>query len=215
MRFTYKITQVRVSQPEQHAHALGRRERQIEPSDSGRTARAAQRSPVARVQPGQHVAKRLGRDVAAEPELACGRADPLSPSLTRRQVVVLDPVAHALRHVDTSLRLVEVVLGLAGRQLADRENGCGPLIVKPTSEARRQADSPKWRAALVAATAAVPRSEVGRQDGRASHPSVQGCAADDEPLVDWRRVRARSTPSTLTGWDACDPLHHMGSTTRD
>ena len=145
MSFTYRVTQFRATEPEQQAHALRRRERQIEPGDPCRTARCPQRSPVARVQPGQHVAKRLGRDIAAEPELTRGCADPLSPSLARRQVVVLDPLAHALRHVDALLRLVEVVLGLAGRQLADREHGCRPLIVKPTSTARGQRDWQRWR----------------------------------------------------------------------
>ena len=37
-------------------------------------------------------------------------------------VVLLDPVADAVDHVDPPLRLVEVVLGLAGRELADRQH---------------------------------------------------------------------------------------------
>jgi hypothetical protein len=40
----------------------------------------------------------------------------------RADVVVLDPLADALNDVDTVLGLVEVVLGLSGRQLADRQH---------------------------------------------------------------------------------------------
>ncbi len=111
-----------VPDAEEHADALGRRERQVEPAHANPAAAVPERRAVPRIAPGEHAPQILSLHRPVEPELAPRRTEPLAARLRRAEVVVLDPFGHAVDDVDADLRLVEVVLGLAGRELADREH---------------------------------------------------------------------------------------------
>ena len=91
-------------------------------SDSRAARRRPQFRAVVRVKTIEHPPQRVPTDLAAKPELAGRGANPSTACLARTDVVVLDPSADALHHVDPRLSLVEVVLGLSGRELADRKH---------------------------------------------------------------------------------------------
>jgi hypothetical protein len=111
-----------VADGEEHAHALRSRVRQIEGSDSRSAGQLPKRPPIAGMESTQKPAQLDGLDRTAERELPTRRSDPLAPSLLPFDVVVLEPLADTHDDVDATLRLVEVVPGLAGDELADREH---------------------------------------------------------------------------------------------
>jgi hypothetical protein len=110
----------RFTDPEHEAHALGRRERQVEPGYPNRARRLPQRPPVVR-DPGEDRPQALPVNAAVEPESSAAATEPHAACLRTTDVVLLEPTFDALYNVDTALCLVEVVLGLAGRELADRK----------------------------------------------------------------------------------------------
>ena len=81
-----------------------------------------QRRTVARVEAVEHATQRVAVDRARKTELGRRSADPQAARLSAAGGVLLDAVADAVDRVDAHLCLVEVVLGLAGRELADREH---------------------------------------------------------------------------------------------
>jgi hypothetical protein len=109
-----------VADGEEHAHTLRSRVRQIECRDTRRARDAAQR--VMRVLSGEEPAQLDRLDGTAEPKLPPDRTNPLATRFVSADVVLLEPIPDALDDVDAPLRLVEVVPGLAGDQLADREH---------------------------------------------------------------------------------------------
>ncbi len=119
VRATDRGAQLRVADPEQDADALRRRERQVKAGDSYRTRRAPQRRAIQRIKARQDAAQRVAVDRAREPERRASRADPGTARLGAAGVVLLHAVADAVDGVYAHLSLLEVVLGLAGRQLAD------------------------------------------------------------------------------------------------
>ena len=122
MRVANRATNVRVAQGEYDADALRRRERQIKPGHPDRARGVAQRRAVARIQPGEHATQRVAVNPARETERRRRRADPHSARFCAAGVVLLNAATDALDRVDAHLCLVEVVLGLAGRELADRKH---------------------------------------------------------------------------------------------
>ena len=77
--------QLAVADPEQHAHALRRRERQIEPGDPDRARRAPQRRPVQRIQAGEHATQRVAVDRPASPSRRAAEPDPRRRAPPRRR----------------------------------------------------------------------------------------------------------------------------------
>ena len=118
VRFANRVLLCRVAQPEKHAHALGRREREVITADAERARRIAQRQTVL-IEAFQNPAQTLARDRPDEFEPARAGADPLTARLGAAEVVLLDTVADRLDNVDASLGLIEVVPGLAGHELVD------------------------------------------------------------------------------------------------
>ena len=121
---THRGAHLAVADAEQNADALGRREGQIEPGDLDRARRAPQRRPVQRIQTLEHPAKCLAAHRPFDVERPAAGFDPAASGLGAAGVVLLDAVADAQDRVDAHLSLVEVALGLAGRQLADRKHRC-------------------------------------------------------------------------------------------
>jgi hypothetical protein len=111
-----------IAEPEQDADALRRRERQIERTDASPLRRVPQLRPGPRTAPGEQRPEIITgyRPGQAEPGSRTPGPFPARPSLLG--VVVLQPLGDAVDNVDPPLRLVEVVAGLAGHDLADREH---------------------------------------------------------------------------------------------
>src|SRR5688572_24513128 len=116
-----RTAHLRIGDPEDDAHALRSGERQIEASDL--RPRIPKRRPVPRIKPGEQAPKLLTLDRSGKSELPRAVAQPLAPSLTAPEVVLLGSLANALDHVDPPLGAIKVVLGLAGLQLSDRQQG--------------------------------------------------------------------------------------------
>ena len=116
--------QLVVADAEEHADALGSREGQVE-ARHPRAEHTAERLPAAGMLAGKHALQFLRFDRALEPERVCSRAQPPPGRLWAAEVVVLDARAHGLRAGHRFLRLLEVVLGLAGGEFSDREHGNG------------------------------------------------------------------------------------------
>ena len=114
--------QLAVADPEQHADALRRRERQIEPGDLDRTRRAPQRRAVCGSMPASTPRRASPSTGPERPSDLPPVPDPAAARLGAAGVVLLDAVADALDHVHAHLGLLEVVPGLAGRELADRKH---------------------------------------------------------------------------------------------
>ena len=116
-----RLADVCLAEREEHAHALRRRERQVEARDADRHPRRAQLLAIV-VLAREHPPQRLAVDHALQAELAGAGAEPFATRLGAADVVLLHPVADALDHVDPLARLVEVVPVLPGRELADRQH---------------------------------------------------------------------------------------------
>jgi hypothetical protein len=102
---------------EQHADALGRREREIKPRDCRPLAHPAQHRPVPRVQTAHQREKLRPPDLASrrQSERANASAAPLAGGLTAAGEVVLDAGRH--------LRVVVLQTSAARPQLPDRQHG--------------------------------------------------------------------------------------------
>ena len=110
-----------IADAEQHAHALGRRERQIEAWHSRRCL-AAERHAIRRVLAGQHAMQLLTVDLAAQAEQRRAVADPLAGRLGPGEVVVVDAAGHGAGPGGRPVGLLEVVVGVADGDLSDREH---------------------------------------------------------------------------------------------
>ena len=110
-----------IADAEQHADALGRRERQIEAWHSRRCL-AAERHAIRRVLAGQHALQLLAVDLAAQAEQRCAVADPLAGRLGPGEVVVVDAAGHGAGPGDRPVGLLEVVVGVADGDLSDRKH---------------------------------------------------------------------------------------------
>ena len=102
-----------VSDPEQHAGALGRREGQVEPRPPI-PEHAPERLASDRLLSGEHAVERIRVNRAAQPKQGRARADPEPGMLRTAQVIVLDTRAHGPRVRDRAPSLPEVVALLAG-----------------------------------------------------------------------------------------------------
>jgi hypothetical protein len=134
MCFPHRLLQRRVTKAEEHAHALGRRHGEVIARHTDRACGIAQRRTIP-IAPFQNRAEMLAVDAARESELASAHAHPLTPRLDPAGVVLLDAVADGLDHVDPPLGLIEVVAGLPGHELVDRQHGAPSLRKPPTPSA--------------------------------------------------------------------------------
>jgi hypothetical protein len=121
VRRSDRLAHLAVAGPEQHAHALRRRKRHVERRDLQPRRRLPERLARPRVGPGQQPTQLLGVHCAAQPEARRRRPVPAAGSFTAAGVVVLG-AGQALRDVDAVPSLLEVVLLLPKRQLADRDH---------------------------------------------------------------------------------------------
>src|SRR4051794_34585897 len=71
---------------------------------------------------GKHPVQRIAADVPPKTECRCTGALPLTIRLRPAEVVVLDAQAHRTRMRNRRMGLIEVVAGLAGGELAEREH---------------------------------------------------------------------------------------------
>jgi hypothetical protein len=110
-----------IADPEDHAHALGRRERHIETRHAKRTP--GKQLPRYRRACLKRTPQCVVVDRSLDLEVASQGADPLAGRFGAAEVVVLDAGRDAGRMVDPAPRLLEVVVGLAGGELPDREHG--------------------------------------------------------------------------------------------
>ena len=78
-----------------------------------------------RVHAGQDATQRVTVDRAREAQRGASRADPGTAGFSAAGVVLLDAVTDAVDCVHANFALLEVVPGLAGRQLADRKHRMG------------------------------------------------------------------------------------------
>ena len=110
-----------VTNAEQHAHALRSRERQVEARHA--TLRAPpEQLPGPRMRAVEDPPQRIVADLAVEAQQPRGRTHPDAARLRPAQVVVLDTRADRLSARHVPLRLLEVVVGLAAREFADRKH---------------------------------------------------------------------------------------------
>jgi hypothetical protein len=117
-----------VAGAEEHAHALGCRERQVIGRDLDPARPIAERLPGPRVQSSEQRTELLACDRTAEAKPGCCAPGPRSEGFTALAVVVLDPTGHALDDVDARPRLIQVVAGLVGGELRDREHLRGQTV---------------------------------------------------------------------------------------
>ena len=110
-----------IAHAEEDAHALRRRERQVEAGNAHHARAVAERHAI-----GSEAAKdptqRFAFDGPNEAERRRPATEPRAARFGASGVVVLETVADALDGVDAPLGLVEVILGLAGHEFADREH---------------------------------------------------------------------------------------------
>ena len=92
------------------------------PATSYRARRAPQRRPIQRIKAGEDAPQRIAVDRARRGRAPRRRADPRAARFSAAGVVLLHAVADAVDRVHAHLALLEVVPGLAGRQLADRKH---------------------------------------------------------------------------------------------
>lgn len=106
-----------VSEPEQHADALRRRERDVEPGHAPdvRRDQLASRSRIVSLKCAR---QRISVDLADDPDVLASEPEPVSGRLGPLDVVVLHPAPDAGRAVHPCLRLLEVVALLADGELA-------------------------------------------------------------------------------------------------
>ncbi len=111
-----------VADAEQHAHALRRRERQIKARPSGREYPAERRHRSRDARPAAPGRGRSRPTLPLSPSAAAAGARPHAGGLRAAEVVVLDAGAHGRRARQRAVGLLEVVAGLAGRELSEREH---------------------------------------------------------------------------------------------
>jgi hypothetical protein len=97
---------------------LGCRERQIKRRHPHPAARAPQHRPVTRIEPREHRAQLRAVDITGQTELGAARPHPHPARLTGTDVVLLRAL-QALDRIDATLLHIEVVVSLAGPELAD------------------------------------------------------------------------------------------------
>lgn len=107
------VGHLRVAEREQQRHRLRRAERHIERGDGRHRVRSSEPVGAARVDVGEQVRQRFGVDLALEPQLSGGSADPLTRCLLGAGVVLLGAASDG----------VDVVLLLAVRQLPEAQHG--------------------------------------------------------------------------------------------
>ena len=175
--------QLLVADPEQDADALGRREREVKAGYSYRARRASQGRSIQRIQAREDAPQRVAADGPGEAERRASGADPRTACFGAAGVVLLNAVADAVDCVDPCLSLLEVVLGLAGRQLADRKHR------------REKAAGTGPRANFL-----WPPPGFGRRlDRLAWAPSVQGVCS----LSVWSEGRSRLVAQTFLASRPC------------
>jgi hypothetical protein len=109
-----RVPDGRLAHAEEHAHGLGRRERQIEGGDTDLAPACSKRRTVARIHARQHGTQRRGLDRPAQPEASTATTGPAPACLAAAGVVLLGALSDAVDRVDPPLCLIQVVPGLAG-----------------------------------------------------------------------------------------------------
>lgn len=185
-----------IADAEQHADAFRRRERQINarpPRAEHPSERRAGRRMLAR----QHPIQCDAVDRALEPERAGAGAHPRARGLRPADVVVLDARADSRRTRQRATRVLEVVAGLAGRELSDRQHPHGLHSSKPLTDAngqsgccRREAQARSGPRRTPGATG--PRSRQPER-ARKSRPETR------EPKTTDRRPEAKSPRRRIQG----------------
>ena len=192
VRVTDRAAQLVVADPEQHADALRRRERQVEPRNPP-VHDPPERRAAARMLAGEHAIEADRIDRPDEPERPPAVSDPDPGRFRPAEVVVLDARVQRTGPADGTVRLLEVVAGLADSELSDRQHVRAPGrrtadSGNPLRRLGHRRDNPRSRCGVVQRTGRRPRRAVWACRADAAEAAAESASRSNEPVPSMRSL---------------------------